>query len=107
LRVRVAAEVEVTRRPKARCGRVLDGSDKVIEIDLGYSGVTRKPANSGRCRADRHFAENQSGKIRAVIVDRERGGKTVAGLFKPGTKVLVVIRSSITPGISAPACASN
>ncbi|MGH6726281.1 MAG: IS1595 family transposase [Pseudolabrys sp.] len=79
-------------------GRVVGGEGKVAEVDSGYFGGYVKPANLKPHRADRRFAENQSGKRKAVIVVRERGGNTVPAVFKSEKNALAFIRSRIAPG---------
>jgi transposase-like protein len=79
-------------------GRVVGGNGKVAEVDSGYFGGYVKPANLKPHRADRRFAENQSGKRKAVIVVRERGGNSIPAVFKSERKALAFIRSHIAPG---------
>jgi hypothetical protein len=43
-------------------GRIVGGPGKVAEIDGGYFGGYRKPANYKEHRRDRRKAENQNGK---------------------------------------------
>src|SRR5665213_1202276 len=79
-------------------GRVVGGNGKVAEIDAGYFGGYVKPANLRQHRADRRMWENKSGKRKAVIVVRERGGNTVPAVFKSEKAALAFIRSRIAPG---------
>jgi transposase-like protein len=79
-------------------GRVVGGNGKIAEVDSGYFGGYVKPANLRQHRADRRFAENQSGKRKAVIVVRERGGNSIPAVFKSERKALAFIRSHIAPG---------
>src|SRR5215211_5838122 len=58
-------------------GRTVGGDGKAAEIDAAYFGGYVKPANRREDRLDRRLAENQSGKRKAVIVIRERGGNTL------------------------------
>src|SRR4051812_24963118 len=48
-----------------------------VEIDGAYFGGHRKPANFKANRVDRRLAEHQTGKRRAVVVMRERLGRTL------------------------------
>jgi transposase-like protein len=79
-------------------GRVVGGEGKVAEVDSGYFGGYVKPANLRQHRADRRFAENQSGKRKAVIIVRERNGNSIPSVFKSEKKALAFIRSHIAPG---------
>jgi transposase-like protein len=79
-------------------GRVVGGNGKVAEIDAGYFGGYVKPANLRPHRADRRFTENKSGKRKAVIVIRERGGNTIPAVFKSEKQALAFIRQRIAPG---------
>jgi hypothetical protein len=79
-------------------GRVVGGKGKVAEIDAGYFGGYVKPANLRQHRADRRLWENKSGKRKAVIVVRERGGNTVPAVFKSEKQALAFIRQRIAPG---------
>src|ERR1700675_2409560 len=58
-------------------GRVVGGEGKTAEIDGGYFGGYVKPANHRENRVDRRLAYNQSGKRRAVVIIRERDGKSL------------------------------
>src|SRR3984893_3449106 len=73
-------------------GRVIGGEGKVAEIDSGYFGGYVETANLRQHRAARRFTENQSGKRKAVIVVRERGGNTIPAVFKSEKKALAFIR---------------
>jgi len=79
-------------------GRVVGGQGKVAEVDAGYFGGYVKPANHRQHRADRRLAANQSGKRKAVIIVRERGGASVPAVFKSEKAALNFIRSRIAPG---------
>jgi transposase-like protein len=57
-------------------GRVIGGEGKIAEVDGGYFGGYVKPANLKQHRADRRYFENQSGKRKAVVIIRERGGNS-------------------------------
>ncbi|HEV2627907.1 MAG TPA: IS1595 family transposase [Pseudolabrys sp.] len=79
-------------------GRVVGGEGKVAEVDAGYFGGYVKPANKREHRADRRLAANQSGKRKAVIIVRERGGNSVPAVFKSEKAALNFIRSRIAHG---------
>ena len=52
-----------------------------------------KPANRGENRRDRRLRQNQSGKRKVVVVIRERGGKTLPGVFASEVEALNFIRA--------------
>jgi transposase-like protein len=79
-------------------GRVVGGEGKVAEIDSGYFGGYVKPANLADKRKDRRFAVNQSGKRRAVIIIRERDGKSLPAVFRSEGQALNFIKSRIAKG---------
>jgi transposase-like protein len=79
-------------------GRVVGGKGKVAEVDSGYFGGYVKPANLHSRRVDRRFLENQSGKRKAVVVVRERGGNTVPAVFRSEKQALKWLRSRIVDG---------
>ena len=79
-------------------GRVIGGDGKVAEVDSGYFGGYVKPANLKPHRADRRFAENQSGKRKAVVVIRERDGSTLPAVFRTEGQALNWVRARIAKG---------
>ena len=79
-------------------GRKIGGEGKTAEIDGGYFGGYVKPANKKENRKDRRFLENQSGRRKVVVVARERGGKTVTGVFKSESQSVSFIRSRVEKG---------
>ncbi len=76
-------------------GRTLGGEGIVAEIDGMYAGGSIRPANYKKDRVDRRRAENQNGKRRVVVVIRERGGKTLPGVFNSEADVLAFIRARV------------
>lgn len=76
-------------------GRVIGGEGKVAELDAGYFGGYVKPANRKGDRADRRLCENQSGKRKAVIIIRERNGKSLPGVFRSEGSALSWVKSRI------------
>lgn len=76
-------------------GRVLTGE---IEIDGAYFGGYVKPENRKEDRRDRRLARNQTGKRRAVVVMRERRGRTVPMVFKSEDEAVPTIRDRVAPG---------
>jgi transposase-like protein len=79
-------------------GRVVGGEGKVAEVDSGYFGGYVKPANLAEKRKDRRFAVNQSGKRKAVIIIRERDGKSLPAVFRSEGQALNFIKSRIAKG---------
>jgi transposase-like protein len=84
LREAMASEVDQTE---------VGGEGKKAEIDGGYV----KPATDRDNRRDRRLRENRSGKRRVVVVIRERGGKTLPGVFQSEAEALDFIRKSVSP----------
>lgn len=60
-------------------GRVLSGH---VEIDGAFFGGYVKPENRKEDRKDRRLSINQSGKRRAVVIMRERKGKSLPFVFE-------------------------
>jgi hypothetical protein len=74
------------------------GDGKRAEIDGGYFGGYVKPANLRENRRDRRLRQNQSGKRKVVVVIRERGGKTLPGVFRTEADALSFIRRQVPRG---------
>ncbi|CAN5499066.1 hypothetical protein BH10PSE7_BH10PSE7_44700 [soil metagenome] len=79
-------------------GRTIGGEGKEAEIDGGHFGGYIKPANIKDKRIDRRIQQNQTGKRQAVVVIRERGGKSLPAVFASEGEALSFIRSRIKPG---------
>src|SRR5881227_598116 len=62
-------------------GRVVGGEGKEAEVDGGYFGGYVRPANIREHRKDRRYSENQTGKRKAVVIVRERGGNSIPAVF--------------------------
>jgi transposase-like protein len=86
LREAMASEVRQT---------AIGGEGKRAEIDGGYFGGYVKPANHRENRRDRRLRQNQSGKRKVVVVIRERGGKTLPGVFPSEVEALSFIRNRV------------
>jgi ISXO2-like transposase domain len=71
------------------------GEGKRAEIDGGYFGGYVKPANNRENRRDRRLRVNQSGKRKVVVVIRERGGRTLPGVFRSEAEALNFIRRQV------------
>jgi len=76
-------------------GRVLAGD---VEIDGAYFGGHVKPANVKAERKDRRLSENQNGKRRAVVIMRERKGKSLPAVFQSEGDAVSMIASRVAPG---------
>lgn len=72
------------REAMATCmrGRLIGGEGKVVEIDGAYFGGYVKPANVRNRRIDRRLIMNLTGKRRAVVIIRERGGQSLPAVFR-------------------------
>jgi len=76
----------------------IGGIGKQAEIDGAYFGGHVKPTNRRENRRDRRLSENRSGKRKVVVVIRERGGKTLPGVFESEAAALSFLRSRIARG---------
>ena len=88
LREAMASEVRQT---------AIGGEGKRAEVDGGYFGGYVKPSNRRENRVDRRLRQNQTGKRKVVVVIRERGGKTLPGVFRTEAEALTFIRTRIAP----------
>jgi len=88
-------------------GRVVGGEGKVAEVDGGYFGGYVRPANIREQRKDRRYSQNQSGKRKAVVIVRERGGASVPAVFATEGQAIRFIQSRIAPGTIVNADESN
>ena len=79
-------------------GRKLGGEGVIAEIDGGYFGGYVKPANHVENRRDRRLARNQTGKRKAVVIIRERNGRSLPAVFRTEGQALSFIRSRIAKG---------
>jgi transposase-like protein len=75
----------------------IGGAGRKAEIDAGWFGGYVKPANRREDRRDRRKVANQSGKRRAVVIIRERRGKTLPGVFRNEADALSFIRHNVAP----------
>lgn len=76
-------------------GMRMGGEGETVEIDGGYFGGYIKPANAKENRRDRRLAKNQNGKRLAVVVVRERGGRTLPAVFKTEAQAVAWIKSRV------------
>jgi ISXO2-like transposase domain len=78
-------------------GAHVGGAGRKAEVDGGYFGGYVKPANFRENRRDRRLRMNQTGKRKVVVVIRERGGKTLPGVFRNEGDALTFIRTRVAP----------
>ena len=64
-----------------------------VEIDGAYFGGYVRPENRKEDRVDRRLAEHQTGKRRAVVVMRERGGNTLPFVFESEDEAVPTIQA--------------
>src|SRR5882762_775010 len=88
LREALASEVRQT---------AIGGAGKRAEIDGGYFGGYVKPANRREDRKDRRLRQHQTGKRKVVVIIRERGGKSLPGVFPTEAAALDFIRTKVAP----------
>jgi transposase-like protein len=69
-----------------------------IEIDGAYFGGSIRQENYHSERVDRRLKENQTGKRRAVVVMREREGRTLPFVFKSEAESVKTIAERVAPG---------
>jgi len=69
-----------------------------VEIDGAFFGGYVKPENRKEDRKDRRLKENRSGKRMAVVVMRERQGRTVTGVFQDEGDAYDMIVNRVMPG---------
>ena len=69
-----------------------------VEIDGAYFGGHVKPENRKEDRKDRRLAINQTGKRRAVVVMRERGGRTLPFVFDREDDSLPTVQARVLSG---------
>jgi hypothetical protein len=69
-----------------------------VEVDGCYVGGHIRPENRKEDRKDRRLAENQTGKRQVVVAARERGGRTLAAVFKYEDASVGFIKSRVEKG---------
>jgi transposase-like protein len=62
-------------------GAQVGGDGETVEVDGVYVGGHVRPANLRENRRDRRVVESQTGKRKVVVIARQRGGKTLPGVF--------------------------
>ena len=79
-------------------GHKVGGIGKTVEVDGMYAGGHIRPANFKKDRRDRRFAVNQNGKRRAVVIMRERNGRTLPFVFRSEDQAVPMIRATVAIG---------
>ena len=69
-----------------------------VEIDGAYFGGYVKPENRKEDRKDRRLSINQSGKRKAVVVMRERNGRTLPFVFGSEVDAVPTVQSRVLHG---------
>ncbi len=69
-----------------------------MEIDGAYFGGHVRPENLKADRKDRRLLMNQTGKRQVVVAMRERGGRTLTGVFQSEAEAVAVIRGRVALG---------
>lgn len=69
-----------------------------VEVDGAYFGGTIRQENKHSDRIDRRLARHQTGKRRAVVVMRERKGRTLPMVFKSEAESVRTIAERVAPG---------
>lgn len=76
-------------------GLTLSGT---VEVDGMYCGGFRRQENRKEDRKDRRLVDNQTGKRLVVVAMRERGGRTVTGVFKAEADSVATIQRTVAAG---------
>jgi ISXO2 transposase-like protein len=78
--------------------RVIGGGGKTVEIDVAWFGGCSKPSNRKENRRDLRIAQEQTGKRKAVTILRERGGRTLTGVFRSESASVPFILARVAKG---------
>ena len=70
----------------------------IVEVDGAFFGGYIKPKNTKEDRIDRRLKEHQTGKRKAVVIMRERNGKSLPFVFDDEDEALSTIIEHVTPG---------
>jgi hypothetical protein len=89
-KIREAMAAEVSQN-------AIGGEGKKAEIDAGMVRRLREAGEPQRGSQRPAPAPNQSGKRKAVVIIRERGGKTLPGVFRNEADALTFIRQRVAP----------
>jgi transposase-like protein len=69
-----------------------------VEVDGAYFGGHIRPENRKADRRDRRLLVNQTGKRRVVVVMRERGGRTITGVYRYEGQAVPTILDRVARG---------
>jgi transposase-like protein len=69
-----------------------------VEVDGAFFGGYIKPENRKEDRKDRRLKENQNGKRKAVVIMRERKGRSLPFVFNGEDEALSTIIERVQPG---------
>lgn len=72
--------------------------NSTVEIDGAFFGGYKKPKNNAKKRVDRRRKEYQTGNRKAVVVVRERNGRTIPQVFPSEHAALDFIKKTIPKG---------
>ena len=70
----------------------------LVEVDGAYFGGYVKPENTKEDRKDLRLAENQTGERKAVVVMRERRGRTLVHVFQHESESVETIHAGVKTG---------
>lgn len=70
----------------------------IVEVDGAFFGGHIRPENKKEDRKDRRLAENQTGKRRAVVVARQRNGRTLPTVHETEADGVETVAKTISNG---------
>ena len=76
---------------------VIGGAGRTVEVDGCYVGGHVRLENRLDERKDRRLAEHRTGKRRVVVAARERGGRTLTGVFASEAASTGFIKAHVDP----------
>ena len=85
----------------------IGGEGRTAEIDGAYFGGHIRPNNLAADRTDRRLIENRSANRKAAVAMRERGGRTLARVFRTEADALATARQRIGNGTTVHADESS
>lgn len=77
---------------------VVGGPGKIVEVDGAYFGGTIRQENKVEDRKDRRLLRHQTGLRRAVVVMRERKGRTLPFVFKSEGESIDTVVARVATG---------
>jgi transposase-like protein len=79
-------------------GMRIGGDGETVEVDGGYFGGYRKPANYKENRRDRAACQEPEWQTEGCRAARERGGRTLPAVFKSESAAVGFIANRVAPG---------